>query len=58
MISFKVSDGRGIGHFSVKHKQNQTQTMQIASSVGIKQNHLARQGVREKRKDPEGVVEE
>jgi hypothetical protein len=32
--------------------------MQIASFVGIKLNCLARQGVRENRKDPEGAVEE
>ena len=36
MILFKVIDGGGIGHFSVKRKQNQTQTMQIALFVGIK----------------------
>lgn len=58
MLFFKIIGGGGIGHFSVKHKQSQTQIMQIALFVGITLNWLARQGVKENRKDPEGAVEE
>ena len=56
IILFKTIDGEGIGDFSVIHKQSQTQIMQIASFMEIKLNRLARQGVRENRKDPEGAV--
>ena len=56
IILFKTIDSEGIGDVSGIHKQSQTQIKQIASFMKIKLNCLARQGVREDRKDLEGAV--
>lgn len=57
MILFKITDVGGIGQFSVKHQQSQPQIMQIALFVGMKQNCLAKQGVRERENRSRGRPE-
>lgn len=58
IILFKTIGSEGIGDVSGIRKQSQTQIKQTASFMEIKLNCLARQGVREDRKDLEGAVGE